>query len=395
MASRSRSDHEALRHELRAWLREHLPAGWSEQEFVPLKPTMEEQAAFQRWWHRTLYEGGWAGANWPTEYGGRGLTPDEYRVYGEEMARAKAPEPLGLMGLTMVGPTLMMFGNEEQKQRFLPKMLSGEEIWCQGYSEPNSGSDLASLRTSGVLDGDEFVINGQKTWTTQAFVADWMFILVRTDPKAPKHRGISYLLMDMKSPGVTLRPLVQITGEAHFAETFLDNVRVPRSNVVGELNRGWYVGVATLAHERGVYADTMPVRQMLAAVVNLAKRTPRNGRTAWDDPLIRRQLIDFKIKIEALQAVAETVHDVQRRGAAPAAEANICKLWASVIRQGLTRLGHQIPRAQGILERGSAHAADDGQWVYRYLLERSRSIRGGTDEIQLNIIAERGLGLPR
>ncbi len=183
------NENEALRQELRAWLKEALPPGWSDQEFVPHNPDVYEQAKLLRWWHQKLYEGGWAGVAWPKEYGGRGLTPEQNRVYQEEMARAKAPEPLGRMGLTMVGPTLIQFGTEEQKARFLPTILSGEEIWCQGYSEPNSGSDLASLRTAAVLEGDEFVVNGQKIWTSNAHLADWMFLLARTDPSAPKHRG--------------------------------------------------------------------------------------------------------------------------------------------------------------------------------------------------------------
>ena len=395
MATGRSSANEALRHELRAWLKANLPAGWSEQEFVPRKESMEEQAQFELWWHKKLYEGGWAGASWPKEHGGRGLTPEQTRIYQEEMARAKAPHPLGTMGLTMLGPTLMMFGTEEQKRRFLPKILSGEEIWCQGYSEPNSGSDLASLRASAVLEGDEFVVNGQKTWTSQAHWAQWMFMLVRTDRDAPKHKGISYLLLDMKAPGITIRPLVQITGEAHFNETFFDNVRVPRENLVGELNRGWYVGVATLAHERGVYADTILERQLLDAIVSLARRTRRNGGKAWDDPIVRRELAGYKLQIEALEVVGEKVHAVQAAGGAPGAEANMCKLLAADIRQGLTRLAHQMLGPYGLLEQGSARSPNDGHWPYLYLLERSRSIRGGTNEIQLNIIGERGLGLPR
>ena len=389
------NENEALRQELRAWLKEALPPGWSDQEFVPHNPDVYEQAKLLRWWHQKLYEGDWAGVAWPKESGGRGLTPEQNRVYQEEMARAKAPEPLGRMGLTMVGPTLIQFGTEEQKARFLPKILSGEEIWCQGYSEPNSGSDLASLRTSAVLEGDEFVVNGQKIWTSNAHLADWMFLLARTDPRAPKHRGISYLLLDMKTPGITVRPLVQITGEAHFNETFFDNVRIPRQNLVGELNRGWYVGVATLAHERGVSANTMPVRQMHAAVLSLAKRTRRNGGTAWEDPKVRRELAIQKIRIEGMETLAETVHAVQAAGGSPGSEANMCKWLNATIQQDLVRLALEFLGPYGVLERGSPRARDDGHWPFAYLNARARSIAGGTNEIQLNIIAERGLGLPR
>jgi alkylation response protein AidB-like acyl-CoA dehydrogenase len=246
-----------------------------------------------------------------------------------------------------------------------------------------------------VLEGDEFVVNGQKIWTSNAHLADWMFLLARTDPSAPKHRGISYLLLDMKTPGITVRPLVQITGEAHFNETFFDNVRIPRQNLVGELNRGWYVGVATLAHERGVSANTMPVRQMHAAVLSLAKRTRRNGGTAWEDPKVRRELVTQKIRIEGMETLAETVHAVQAAGGSPGSEANMCKWLNATIQQDLVRLALEFLGPYGVLERGSPRARDDGHWPFAYLNARARSIAGGTNEIQLNIIAERGLGLPR
>ena len=395
MTAQRLSENQALRQELRAWLKANLPAGWTEQEFVPINPDMYAQARFEHWWHKKLYEGGWAGAAWPKEYGGRGLNAEQTRIYQEEIARAKAPQPLGYMGLLMVGPTLITYGTEEQKARFLPKILSGEEIWCQGYSEPNSGSDLASLRTTAILDGDEFVINGQKIWTSNAHLADWMFLLARTDKDVPKHKGISYLLLDMKTPGLTIRPLVQITGEAHFNETFFDNVRVPRENLVGELNRGWYVGVTTLAHERAISANTVSVRQLFDAVLSLSKRTRRGNGTAWQDPRIRQELADLKVRIEGLEAVAEVVHTVQAAGGAPGAEANMSKLLRANIHQDLARLAMQFLGPYGVLERGSARALDGGHWPYTYLQERMRSIAGGTNEIQLSIIAERGLGLPR
>lgn len=395
MAASRHAENEDLRQRLRTWLADNLPDGWLDQEFVSQNPDIFEQARFELWWHKRLYEGGWAGAGWPKEYGGLGLNAEQLGIYQEEMARAKAPIPLGFSGLSLVGPTLIHYGTPAQKARFLPKILSGDEIWCQGYSEPNSGSDLASLKTTARLDGDEFVVNGQKIWTSNAHLAQWMFLLVRTDPNAPKHRGISYLLLDMKTPGISIRPLIQITGEAHFNETFFDDVRIPRENLVGELHRGWYVGVTTLAHERAFFADTTPARQLLDAVLRLAKRTPYRGGTAWEDPRIRRDLANAKIRIECLEALGGVVHGVQAVGGAPGAEANMCKLLNAEIRQNLTRTAHQFLGPYGILERDSARVPDSGYWSYSYLLERSRSIRGGTDEIQLNIIAERGLGLPR
>jgi alkylation response protein AidB-like acyl-CoA dehydrogenase len=395
MSVTRQSEHEAFRHELRTWLEASLPAGWTDQEFVPREPDTYKKAEFELWWHKKLFEGGWAGADWPEEYGGRGLTPEQRRIYQEEMARAKAPDPLGLSGLWLLGPTLIAYGTAEQKARFLPKILAAEEIWCQGYSEPNSGSDLASLRTRAVEDGDDFVVNGQKIWTSYAHFADWCFCLVRTDPDAPKHRGISYLLIDMKSPGIAVRPILLATGDHHFNEVFFDNVRVPKKNLVGEKNRGWYVGVTTLAHERGIFADTTPVRQIFDAVVRLAKRTPYRGGVAFQDARIRRELAHGKIRIECLESLGHVVHAAQAIGTAPGAEANMCKLLNAEIRQHLTRLAHTFLGPFGVLEAESAHAPAGGHWAYSYLLERSRTIRGGTDEIQLNIIGERGLGLPR
>ena len=244
---------EQFRKEIRTWLEDHLPEGWFEPDFE-LKGA--DRARFNEEWVRQLYEGGWICASWPKEYGGKGLSIMENVVLAEEFARAKAPLRADFFGDTLVGPTILQWGTEEQKQEFLPQIMKGEVRWCQGFSEPNSGSDLASLKTSAVLDGDEWVINGQKVWTTQAQFADYIFLLARTDPAAPKHKGISYLLVPMKQAGIEVRGITQPDGTAEFNEVFFDNARCPKDNVVGGLNNGWVVANTTLAHERGMSATT-------------------------------------------------------------------------------------------------------------------------------------------
>jgi alkylation response protein AidB-like acyl-CoA dehydrogenase len=238
-----------FRDELRRWLRVHLPEGWGKTVFEPVNE--DENAHFRLEWERKLYAGGWNGIAWPKQYGGRGATLIEQAIFAEEMARADAPEGLNIIGRNLVATTLLHHGSETQRQRFLPKILSGDEVWCQGFSEPNAGSDLASVRCQAIRQGDHFVINGQKIWTSFAQYAQWCILLVRTDPAAPKHRGISFLLVDMRTPGITIRPLRQISGESEFNETFFDNVRVPAENLVGDLNGGWKIAMTTLAYERG------------------------------------------------------------------------------------------------------------------------------------------------
>lgn len=243
------AEEEAFRADVRAWLRDNLPENW---ETDPKEPEDEaERFAFRLGWERRLHAGGWSGLAWPREYGGRGGTMMQNAILQEELARANAPEAVNIIGRNLTAPTLMEHGTEAQKQRFLPKILSSEEIWCQGFSEPNSGSDLASLRCRAVIDGDHFVINGQKIWTSFAQYAQWCFVLARTDTSAPKHKGLSFILVDMHTPGITIRPLSQITGDSEFNEVFFDDVRVPRENLVGRLNEGWRIAMTTLTYERG------------------------------------------------------------------------------------------------------------------------------------------------
>ncbi len=249
MDFRFSSEEELFRTELRDWLACNLPPGWG---VMYREPEVEaERFAFRLDWERRLHAAGWSGISWPVEYGGRGATLVEQAIFQEELARANAPEPVNIIGRNLTAPTLMAHGTAAQKDRFLPNILSSEEIWCQGFSEPNSGSDLASVRCRALLDGEHFIVNGQKIWTSFAQYAQWCFALVRTDPALPKHKGLSFLLLDMRSPGITIRPLTQITGETEFSEVFFDNVRVPRENLVGELNGGWRIAMTTLMHERG------------------------------------------------------------------------------------------------------------------------------------------------
>ena len=278
---------EAFRSEIRGWLEEHLPQGWFEPGF---EMTPEERRAFNEDWPHRLYEGGWICASWPVEYGGKGLSTLENVVLAEEFARAKAPLRADFFGDTLVGPTILQWGTEEQKKEFLPKIQRGEMRWCQGFSEPDSGSDLASLKTSAVQDGDEWVINGQKVWTTQAQYADYIFLLARTDPAATKHHGISYLLVPMQQDGIQVRPITQPDGTAEFNEVFFDDARCPLDNVVGGVNNGWVVANTTLAHERGMSATTS-YRRFEEELDQMVAAARERGSAA--DPLVRQRLADL------------------------------------------------------------------------------------------------------
>src|SRR5512146_140751 len=272
---------QSFRSEVRAWLAAHVPADLKGRGFAASRAGREHVDRLRQW-QRSLHEAGFVGIDWPRSYGGRGASIMEQIILYEEMSRAQAPQPVNRGGLSMLGPTLMTHGTPAQRERHLAKILTAEDIWCQGFSEPNAGSDLANLQTRAVLDGDHYVLNGQKVWTSMAHVAAWGFFLVRTDPAAAKHKGITFLLLDMKSPGLTIRPLRQITGEAEFNEVFLENVRVPATNVVGKVNEGWGVALTTLAYERDVLTMIrhISLRTALHKLLALAKRTMKNGRPA-------------------------------------------------------------------------------------------------------------------
>jgi alkylation response protein AidB-like acyl-CoA dehydrogenase len=316
-------------------------------------------------------------------------------IVNEEMVRARAPSIIGMMGIQMVGPTLMQFGSDEQKRRHLPKILSAEEIWCQGYSEPGSGSDLASLKTRAELVGDFFVVNGQKVWTSNAQFADWMFCLVRTDAAAPKHKGISYLLIDMKSPGIEVRPLVQMTGDKGFNEVFFDDVKVPRENVVGELNQGWQVANATLAHERNMLGSTTRTQQMFQSLLHVARTRERYGMPASRDPIMRDKLAELEIRVETMKFHSYRQLTDLLRGRPSGIAASVNKLVSTELNHAIATLAIEILGSYGVLDRKSAYVTDRGIWPYEFMFTLGMIIGGGTSQIQKNIISERGLGMPK
>ena len=380
---------EQYRQKLRTWLEAHVPKE---------RPPKDQDAefAYRRAWQRQLYEGGLVGINWPKEYGGQGATLIQQAIYAQEMARARAPQPANGLGISIVGPTLIHHGTEEQKKRYIPKILNADEIWCQGFSEPNSGSDLASLQTKAVLDGDDFVVNGQKIWTSLGQYADWCILLVRTDTNAPKHRGISFLLVDMNSPGVTVRPLKQITGNSEFNETFFDNVRVPKQNLVGTLNDGWRVAMTTLTYERGIssLATQVRIQQQLDAMVDYARTTRRNGHTLSQDPVLRQSLAAAHIRVEIMLLNLYRGITSRLRGQPPGPEASLDKLYWSEMDKWMQELGMELQGPYSQLMHDSKYAIP-GDWQYNFLRSRAGTIYSGTSEIQKNIIGERVLGLPK
>ena len=382
---------EAFRKEVRAWLEANLPDDLRGRAFAASRADVEEVRRL-RAWQKRMSEAGYVGIDWPVEFGGRGATLTEQIVLFQEMARAESPQFVNRGGVSMLGPTLMKFGTAAQQKRFLPKILTADELWCQGFSEPNAGSDLANLQTRAVRDGDHFVVNGQKVWTSMAHVADWCFLLVRTDPAAPKHKGISFLLVDMKSPGITIRPLRQITGEAEFNEVFFDNVRVPVDNLVHKLNEGWAVALTTLAYERDLltFIRHISLRNALHRLVQLAR-----ARGAGRDPILRQKIAGLWIGEQALQMNAYRSLTKILRGGAPGPEGSTSKLFWSQLDQELALTATELIGPYSQIAEGSSWAVDHGQWEFYELLARGSGIRAGTSEILRNILAERVLGLAK
>jgi alkylation response protein AidB-like acyl-CoA dehydrogenase len=365
-----------FRDELRAWLADNHPG-----EDPP-----GEDAAFdhRRAWQKKMHGAGYAGLAWPQEYGGRGATLIEQAIFGEEMARAKAPSPANVLGLVMGGPVVMTHGSEEQKQRWLEPILTGEEIWCQGFSEPESGSDLASLKTRAVKSNGEWVVTGQKVWTTFAHKAKWCMLVARTDQDAPKHKGLTYFILDMEQDAVNVRPLHQITREPEFNELFIEEARIPDENVVGGVGNGWGVAITTLMNERaGLGASAAAgVRMALEELKELA-----NERGVADDPVIRQKLAQLEIEVELLRLNSwRGLTQIMKTGV-PGPEGSLPKWQWSDTNQALTELAVDILGEEG--------AYWDSPWTYRFLRARANSIEGGTTEILKNIVAERVLGLPK
>lgn len=337
---------------------------------------------------------GWFTAHWPTEYGGLDWPFWQHFIMNEEMSIADAPI-IGGNGPKFLGPTIIHYGTDEQKAKFLPGIAKGETLWVQGYSEPNSGSDLASLQTRAVEDGDEWVINGQKIWSSYGHYSDWCFMLARTDPDAPKHRGISYFLIEMKTPGVTVRPLINIAGTKGFNEIFFENVRVPKGALLGEKNRGWYMATTTLSYERTAIEAPARAQRILNDLVRYAKLTKKNGQTLAEDPNVRQRLAQMAIEIDVARCLSYRVATTQSREEIPGPEAPANKVFCSELIQRLAQVGMQMLGLYGQLEFNTKWAPLKGKIERLYLTSVSGTIAGGTSEIQRNIIAERGLGLPR
>jgi alkylation response protein AidB-like acyl-CoA dehydrogenase len=382
-----------FRDELRTWLAANAPKDWDERR----EESMESRFEYLKRWQHKLYDGGWAGISWPKEYGGRGASLMEQVVFWQEMALASAPPLANVLGLGIIGPTIIAFGTETQKKRYLAKILSAEEIWCQGFSEPDAGSDLANVRCEAKLDGDHYIVNGQKVWNSYGWAADWCELVVRTDPDVPKHKGLTVLLVDMKTPGVDVRPLRQMTGETEFNELFFHDVRVPAANVVGKVNEGWGVAMGTLMHERGTFGAGLQItyRRNMERLIDFARTTQRNGRPAAEDPVIRQKLAQCYAEIEIMRCNQMRAFSRINATGVPGPEGSIQKIFWSELNQRFQQIAQELLGPYGQLEAGDPHAIDNGMWAYGYLRTRGNTIEAGTSEIQRNIIGHFVLGLPK
>ncbi len=388
------SQNDQFRNELREWLANNLTNEYREKRGM----SFEERFAIRRAWQKKLFDSGWIGVGWPKEYGGRGASLLQQVIYNEEMARAGGPPIANNIGIGMIGPTILSIGTPEQKSRYLPKLLSGEEIWCQGFSEPNAGSDVAALQTRAVIEGDDgnFSVTGQKVWTTYGFCSDFCLLLVRTDFNAPNHKAISYLIVDMKSPGVSARPLVQMTGEGEFSEMFFDNVKVPVTNLVGALNKGWMGAITTLMHERATYSFNVIVNfeQQLKAFLSLAKSLEYEGMPASKHPLFRQRIAKIYTDVRTFKFNTLRQNAGLSKGQIPGPEGSLLKLHWSEMGLRLAELAMEMEGPYSALNVNSPDAPDEGRWQHSYASAKGGTIAAGTSEVQRNIVAERVLGLP-
>ena len=384
---------EAFRSRIRSWFEQHRP-----------KPP--ETLAERKAWQRTLYEAGFVGMGWPREYGGQSARPMEQAIVAEEMALANVPGPINSLGIGFVGPTLIVHGTEQQKQRYIRPILTADEIWCQLYSEPDAGSDLAGLKTRAVRQNGEYIVNGQKVWTSLGPVADYGILLARTDPDVPKHKGISYFILDMHSPGVEVRPLKQITGNSEFAEVFFDNVRVPAENIIGQEGQGWELAQTTLGFERGgsVLARVTRHQANLRRLAEVCGTLSRNGVPLLEDPLIRQRLGRMAVEVEVLRYTGYRILGKLEKGQRPGSESSVDKLYYSELDKRHQELVQEILGPYGQLEHGLPPELDlnaaptrghDSTWAFNFLWSRAGTIYSGSNEIQKNIVGERVLKLPR
>ena len=386
-------EEEAFRQEVRDWLKENLPKDWSGDRFT--RDRDPETWNIYRDFAGKLATKKWVAPAWPVDYGGLGLSVIQQLIFNEEMAYHQAPLGYSVIGVGWAGPTIIVYGTEEQKQKHLGAITNAETMWCQGFSEPNAGSDLASLQTRAVRDGDDYVINGQKIWTSGAHLSDWCILLARTDPEATKHKGISYFLLDMKTPGVTVRPLIDMMDNHAFNEMFFDNVRVPKDCLLGEENRGWYMAATTLDFERSSIGGAVGGRRMVEELVAYARDTKRNGKRLAEEVTVRVRLADAALEVEIGRMLSYRVASMQQRGLVPNYESSIAKLFNTDMQFRLAKAGLEIMGLYGQLEPQSKYAPLRGKFERQYLWQTGMIVGGGTPEIQRNIIAMRGLGLPR
>ena len=385
---------EDFRQEIRDFLSETLPEDWD--PLGQAGQSAKERQDFTRQMTQALADKGWLTLAWPEEYGGQARSIMEQVIYNEEMSYKNVPgTELGTGAISWVGPVLMIAGTDEQKAEHLPPIAKGERLWCTLYSEPGSGSDLASLQTAAVRDGDDYVVNGQKIWTSSAHVADWGWLAARTNPDAPKHRGISIFVLDMKSPGVSVRPIENMAGGRDFNEVYFDDVRIPSGNLVGQEDRGWYTLAVALDFERSGVGYSAGARRTLEALVEYAKQTERNGEPLSKNPNVRRKIAQRFTETEIARWLSYKVAWMQSQGMIPNAEASMSKMYGTELTQRVARTGMEILGMAGQISQGSKWAPLEGHIQQLYLSSVSSTIAAGTSEIQRNIIAQRGLGLSR
>jgi len=399
-------EEEAFRHEIRDWLKGNLPEDWTGDRFT----RSDENRNVYREFAKRLATKKWVAPHWPAEYGGLGLSVIEQLIFNEEMAYANAPIGYSTIGVGWAGPTVIVYGTEQQKKQHLSAITNAETMWCQGFSEPNAGSDLANLATRAVKDGDDYVINGQKIWTSGAHYADWMILIARTDFEAPKHKGISYFLVDMKTPGISTRPLIDMMNNHGFNEVFFENARVPKDCLLGEENRGWYMATTTLDFERSSIGGAVGAQKMLEELVEYVaemgngkaesgKRKSeignRNGNGLGEEVRVKVRLADAAVEAELGRLLSYRVAAMQARGLVPNYESSIAKLFNTDMQLRLARSGMEIMGLYGALEPKSKWVPLKGRFERQYLWQTGIAVGGGTTEIQKNIIAQRGLGMPR
>lgn len=386
-------EQEAFRHELQSWLATNPPDGYEPETFEQLD--YYTRFALQRDWQRKLHSGGWVGVSWPKEYGGRSAAIAEQAIYQQEMGRVNHPGIANEVAVVVVGPAIIHWGSEEQKQRYIPRILSADEIWCQGFSERNAGSDFANVQTQAVLDGDYYVVNGQKVWTSFAAQADSCMVIVRTDPHAPKHKGLSCLLVDMQTPGITLKPLVQINGDPEFSEMFLKDVRVPRANLLGKPGDGWQVAMTALTYERDSRAQAFHLEPILQRLMAAAKEVRIHNHSAADDATVRQKLAQFHIETQAIALGQQRQLTRRLRGGQPGAETSISKVAGSELSQRMAHFAMELLGPYSQYTESGPQSLGSGFWSRLALTSRYYTISSGTSEIQRNILGERVLGLPR